>query len=127
MGIPLIFNQLRCRQRLAKILAVSLFLGLSVPHAQARKQNDQRGVGARPADQVNTLPEKSKRYALIIGVDKYADSSISSLDGASNDAKALADALIRYAGFPNDQVISIWGGMLRKSRLPWSKVTALMN
>jgi caspase domain-containing protein len=105
MSIPLNFNQPNLYLRFAKILAVSLFLGLSVPHAQARKQNDQRGVGARPADQVNTLPEKSKRYALIIGVDKYADSSVSPLDGASNDAKALTDALIRYASFPADQVI----------------------
>ena len=60
MSIPLNFNQPNLYLRFAKILAVSLFLGLSVPHAQARKQNDQRGVGARPADQVNTLPEKSK-------------------------------------------------------------------
>ncbi|MGH9855815.1 MAG: hypothetical protein ACREBD_38765, partial [Blastocatellia bacterium] len=95
MGIPLNFNQPNLRQRLAKMLAVSLFLGLFVPLAQARKQNDQRGVGVRRADPVNTLPEKSKRYALIIGVDKYADSSISPLDGASNDAKTLADALVR--------------------------------
>ncbi|MGH9938296.1 MAG: caspase family protein, partial [Blastocatellia bacterium] len=105
MGIPLNFNQPNLRQRLAKMLAVSLFLGLFVPLAQARKQNDQRGVSVRRADPVNTLPEKSKRYALIIGVDKYADSSISPLDGASNDAKTLADALVRYAGFPADQVI----------------------
>src|SRR5262245_66284804 len=103
--IPLNFNRPDLRQRLAKTLTVSLFLGLCVPHAQARKQDGQRGVGARPAGQVNTLPEKSKRYALIIGVDQYADGSISPLDGASNDAKALAGALIRYAGFPADQVI----------------------
>src|SRR6266508_496170 len=105
LRIPLNFNQPNLRRRLANALAVSLFLVLSVPRAQARKRNDQRGVGARPASQVNTLPEKSKRYALIIGVDKYSDGSISSLDGASNDAKALADALIRHAGFPADQVI----------------------
>jgi len=105
LRIPLNFNQPNLRRRLANALAVSLFLVLSVPLAQARKRNDQRGVGARPASQVNTLPEKSKRYALIIGVDKYSDGSISSLDGASNDAKALADALIRHAGFPADQVI----------------------
>src|SRR5262245_6950691 len=105
MRIPLNFDQPNLCQLLAKMLAVSLFLGLPVPHAQARKQDDQRGVGARPAGQVNTLPEKSKRYALIIGVDQYADGSISPLDGAANDAKALADALIRYAGFPADQVI----------------------
>jgi hypothetical protein len=103
--LPLNFNQPNLRQRLAKMVAVSLLLGLSVPQAQARRQNDQRGVGARPANQVNTLPDKSKRYALIIGVDKYADGSISPLDGASNDAKALAGALIRHAGFPADQVI----------------------
>jgi uncharacterized caspase-like protein len=105
MRIPLNFNQPNLCPRLAKILAVSLFLGLPAPHAQARKQNEQRGVGVRPVDQVGALPEKSKRYALIIGVDKYADSSISPLDGASNDAKVLADAMIRHAGFPADQVI----------------------
>src|SRR5262245_37870664 len=105
LGILLNFYQPPLRRRLAKTLAVSLFLCLSVLHARAQRQNDHRGVGARPAGHVNTLPEKSKRYALIIGVDKYADSSISPLDGASNDAKALAGALIRHAGFPDDQVI----------------------
>jgi hypothetical protein len=104
MEISLNFYQ-PLRQRLVKTLAVSLFLFLSIPHAQAQTQNDRRGVGVRPAGQVNKLPEKSKRYALIIGVDKYADGSISTLDGASNDAKALADALTRHAGFPDDQVI----------------------
>ena len=105
MSIPLNFNQPNLRQRFAKTLAISLFLVFSVPHAQARKQYDQRGIGARHVNQINALPDKSKRFALIIGVDQYADSSISPLYGASNDAKALADALIRYAGFPADQVI----------------------
>jgi uncharacterized caspase-like protein len=105
MGIVLNFNQPKLRRGFAKTLAVSLFLALFVTPAQARKQNDQRGVGVRRADQVNTLPEKSKRYALIIGVDQYSDGSISPLDGAANDAKALAGALTRYAGFPADQVI----------------------
>jgi hypothetical protein len=105
LEIPLYFYQPPLRQHLARTLAVSLFLCLSVLRGQAQTQNDQRGVGVRPAGQINKLPEKSKRYALIIGVDKYADSSISPLDGASNDAKALAGALIRHAGFPDDQVI----------------------
>jgi hypothetical protein len=86
MGIFLNFYQPPAHRRLTKALAVLLLLGLSAPRAQARKQNDQRGVGARPATQVNKPPEKSKRYASIIGVDKYADGSISPLDGASNDA-----------------------------------------
>jgi hypothetical protein len=54
---------------------------------------------------LRALPAKGKRYALIIGVDKYADTQITTLGGASNDAKALAGALVTYAGFPADQVI----------------------
>ncbi len=57
------------------------------------------------ADQIKTLPIKSKRWALVIGVDKYADPQISPLKGSDNDARLLADSLVRYAGFPQDQVI----------------------
>jgi hypothetical protein len=41
----------------------------------------------------------------VVGVDKYADPQISPLRGAANDARTLADSLVRYAGFPPDQVI----------------------
>jgi Caspase domain len=51
------------------------------------------------------LPSKAKRWALVVGVDKYADPQISPLRGAANDARTLADALVRYSGFPADQVI----------------------
>jgi hypothetical protein len=54
---------------------------------------------------VGTWPVSSKRFALIIGVDSYQDPEISNLSGASNDAKAIADALKQYAGFPGDQVV----------------------
>jgi len=40
----------------------------------------------------------------VIGVDQYADTQITTLGGASNDAKALAKALSQYAGFPSEQV-----------------------
>lgn len=50
-------------------------------------------------------PVSGKRFALIIGVDSYQDAEISNLGGASNDAKALADALARHAGFPSDQIV----------------------
>ena len=66
---------------------------------------------AQPADRgikvgapVKTLPGTAKRYALIIGVDQYADTQITTLGGASNDAKTLANAIIQYAGFPSEQV-----------------------
>jgi hypothetical protein len=50
-------------------------------------------------------PGKAKRWALVIGVDSYRDPQISALKGSDNDARMLADALVRYAGVPQDQVI----------------------
>jgi uncharacterized caspase-like protein/tetratricopeptide (TPR) repeat protein len=58
-----------------------------------------------PTDQINALPVSAKRWALVIGVDKYQDPQISPLKGSDNDARLIADALVRYAGFPRDQVI----------------------
>jgi len=58
-----------------------------------------------PANQVNSFPVSAKRWALVIGVDKYQDPQISPLKGSDNDARLIADALVRYAGFPRDQVI----------------------
>ena len=56
-------------------------------------------------DQITALPVSAKRWALVIGVDKYTDPQISPLKGSDNDARLIADALVRYAGFPRDQVI----------------------
>jgi tetratricopeptide (TPR) repeat protein len=56
-------------------------------------------------DQIKALPASAKRWALVIGVDKYIDPQISPLKGSDNDAHQIADALVRYAGFPQDQVI----------------------
>jgi tetratricopeptide (TPR) repeat protein len=56
-------------------------------------------------DQIKSLPVSAKRWALVIGVDKYIDPQISPLKGSDNDARQIADALIRFAGFPQDQVI----------------------
>ncbi|HMG73973.1 MAG TPA: caspase family protein [Pyrinomonadaceae bacterium] len=54
---------------------------------------------------ITEWPSKAKRWALVIGVDHYRDENISPLRGANNDAHTLAAALVRYAGFPADQVI----------------------
>ena len=71
----------------------------------AQTESTRRAVQVQPAGTVATWPSRAKRWALVIGVDKYADRQISTLGGSSNDAKAIAAALIRYAGFPQDQVI----------------------
>jgi hypothetical protein len=67
-------------------------------------QSDERNLGLPNTPNIKTLPIKAKRFALIIGVDNYADTQISTLGGASNDAKTLADALIEYGGFDPEQV-----------------------
>ncbi len=68
-------------------------------------QTPRRDLRLAQSKPVTTLPVKAKRWALVIGVDQYRDDQISSLKGAANDAKTLAEALTRYAGFPADQVI----------------------
>jgi hypothetical protein len=55
---------------------------------------------------VNELPDNARRYAVVIGVDKYtADDQIAPLRGAANDARAIADALVSYAGFSREHVL----------------------
>ena len=81
------------------LLTLSLLLSPLLGNAQPS------GRGMRvSSEQVKSLPPVSKRYAIVIGVDTYADTQITTLGGASNDAKTLGNALIQYAGFPAEQV-----------------------
>lgn len=82
------------------LLAVVLALAAGAPRSSIAAQ---RGVQVQPQGAVS-WPAKSKRYALVIGVDNYADPEITSLNGPSNDARAIANALVAYAGFPKEQV-----------------------
>ena len=74
-----------------------------VPTAPAQESTTSPSISQ--AGQINSLPIGPKRWALVIGVDKYQDPQISPLKGSDNDARLIADALVRYAGFPKDQVI----------------------
>jgi hypothetical protein len=92
---------------LAKVHFVSalvVILVVSSVGMQVGTQRTNRGIKIQSAESIKTLPGKSLRYALVIGVDQYADTQITTLGGASNDAKTLANALIQYAGFPAEQV-----------------------
>jgi formylglycine-generating enzyme required for sulfatase activity len=81
-------------------LSFVLSLGWPLVEAQNQRRPEQKSSGL-----ISILPGQTKRWALIVGVDQYRDSQISRLRGAGNDAKMLAEALTRYAGFPADQVI----------------------
>lgn len=86
------------------IISTLSLVTISLLSTQVSGQKNERGIKLGSSDSVKSLPAKAKRYALIIGVDQYADTQITTLGGASNDAKALANALIRHAGFPGEQV-----------------------
>ena len=93
----------KMRSRLLHFFTVWVFLisGSSYCIAQPAAQTRQ----LQQVEPVKAWPSKAKRWALVIGVDKYRDPQISPLKGSDNDAHTLADALVRYAGFPPDQVI----------------------
>lgn len=84
------------------IPVVALLMALGANGAKA--QPSGRGLGISNSS-VKVLPSAAKRYAIVIGVDQYTDTQVTTLGGASNDAKALADALVQYAGFPSEQVV----------------------
>jgi tetratricopeptide (TPR) repeat protein len=92
--------------KMGALLTLLASLPLCVPAARslAQTQAPPRQL-QRPANPVAAWPSKAKRWALIIGVDRYRDQQIGALKGSENDARTLADALVRYAGFPSDQVI----------------------
>jgi formylglycine-generating enzyme required for sulfatase activity len=80
------------------VVSVGSFVWVSdVPARPDRSQ--ERGLGV-----VKNLPDKSKRYAIVIGVDTYRDKQINRLYGAAKDARTLKQALVANAGFPEDQV-----------------------
>jgi Caspase domain len=85
-------------------LAFLLTVRLSTPHAKAQPLHLQGRQLSQLDEPVQSWPTKAKRWALVIGVDQYADTQITTLGGASNDAKSLADALVRNGGFAQDQV-----------------------
>jgi hypothetical protein len=93
----------RSRFFVLAIATVACVVVLNIPR-RMRAQGPQARQLQQTAP-VSSWPSKTKRWALVIGVDRYADPQISPLKGAANDAKTLADALIRHAGFPQDQVI----------------------
>ncbi len=90
--------------KLPVAVTVLLLILIGQISTQVRSQQTDRGVRLGPSESVKALPAQGKRYALVIGVDRYADTQITTLGGASNDARTLASALTQYAGFPSEQV-----------------------
>lgn len=93
------------RSRVVRLAFSSLVLAVlsAVLTVQAQQQVNTKDM--KVVAEVKELPSKSKRWALIIGVSKYEQgANFQELRGPDNDAKALRDALVKYAGFPGYQV-----------------------
>ena len=91
--------------RLPTFLLCVLTITISLPLIRQGETLAQPRQLQRQADFVKDWPSKAKRWALIVGVDQYRDGQINALKGSVNDAHSLANALVTYAGFPQDQVI----------------------
>jgi hypothetical protein len=90
---------------LLQIALVFAGILLAAPANQGQTPAEPDSRQLQQLEAVTSLPSSAKRWALVIGVDQYVDSQISPLKGAANDARMLAASLVRYAGFPEDQVI----------------------
>ncbi len=88
---------------LTTLLAVLLLLPALFP-ASLEAQNERIAMRQSNASPIKKLPDKSKRYALVVGVDEYQDQEIAGLKGAANDARLLAKTLIENAGFDPENV-----------------------
>ncbi len=84
-------------------IAILLATLLTVPPVVTRAWQD-RGQTVRPGLQ---WPGKAKRYALLVGVNNYDDAQITPLAGASNDARALEEALAQFGGFDRDRIVRL--------------------
>ena len=68
--------------------------------------NPQRAHRLPPT--VDKLPESSSRYALVVGIAQYdAESNVSPLVGPDKDAEELGKALHDYAGFPEQNIVTL--------------------
>lgn len=83
------------------ILQCGVFVIAAFSEAKAQKTDGR--VLTHP--EIKGLPAKAKRWALIIGVDRYEEENITPLSGATNDANELARALKEHAGFDENQII----------------------
>jgi Tfp pilus assembly protein PilF len=88
-----------------KLAAVVLCLALGSPSGLVA----QTGKDTRRIERVKKGAEAKggagDRWALVVGVDQYQTREIESLSGAVADAKAIRDVLIKFAEFPESQVI----------------------
>ena len=81
------------------LLALTTLLALPLSVSRAQQQRDLKLV-----NDVTQLPDRAKRFAVLIGVNEYDDEQIGALVGPANDMQMLEDALVANAGFDRNHI-----------------------
>ena len=89
--------------RLRQLSAVLLVLALGWPSG-LMAQTDTRRI-ERVKKGAEAKGGAGNRWALVVGVDQYQTKEIEPLSGAVADAKAIRDVLVKFAEFPESQVL----------------------
>jgi uncharacterized caspase-like protein len=110
-------NRLRLPVAIRAICFAVVVSTCQIAATAAVSQSDGRRIRL-PSEEISRLPGPLRRHAVVIGVDAYEDRQITPLHGAAQDARALADALSSYAGFPSSQIT-----LLSTSEAPQARPT----
>lgn len=96
---------------LARVFTFTLLALTLIAPSQVSARRQAQGPGSKSLTQpkdgpkIVNMPDRTQRYAVVIGIDKYtSDTNITPLRGAANDARAIAEALVNYAGFERNHV-----------------------
>ena len=56
---------------------------------------------------ISVVCHAEERWALLVGIDDYSSDIITPLNGATRDARALRDMLVKYSRFPSDNIFCL--------------------
>ena len=83
-----------------------LFLSFSLICTVEAQGEKDKAISVRPRSGVLDF---AQRWAIVVGVGDYQDTSIKKLDYPEADAQYIQKILIRQAGFPSDHVLALIG------------------
>jgi Tfp pilus assembly protein PilF len=87
-------------------LAAQLVAGPAVPVVSAQGKKDKKDERTiERTGKTEAAKGSGDRWAVVVGVDQYESKEVEPLGGAVADAKAIRDVLIKYAEFPEQQVL----------------------
>jgi hypothetical protein len=99
----------------ARVISLSAASGSRHLHEEALAALKSFSSADRPClagriELLDELPAEENRFALVIGVEDYLDERVGKFNYAASDARAVADALGRHAGFHKERIVVLATG-----------------